>query len=119
LSGQAGNGSEIEAPDHAESPQEPAPGPSQASDERHEQAGHADEERQREENGDAHWSAPAKPRLSGGVPEAIRATHADDAAPEASQGRQHEPAHVEQPAEEDDPSRPARKGWWQRRFTGS
>jgi hypothetical protein len=41
-------------------------------------------------------------------------------APESAPPREPEPVHAERIAEpvHEDPSRPVRKGWWQRRFSG-
>ena len=63
------------------------------------------------------WNTPVETQLSARSEDATRGA---DAAPAAAapEPRRPEPVHIEQPAEEDDPSRPTRKGWWQRRFTG-
>jgi ribonuclease E len=64
---------------------------------------------------------PASDRLgNGGEPQAPR--HAEPPAPaeDTPARREPEPAHAEPAAEPapGEPSRPARKGWWQRRFSG-
>jgi len=72
---------------------------------------------ERERTPERPWQAPADP-YSG---EAMATHRAEPApAPESAPPREPEPVHAERIAEpvHEDPSRPVRKGWWQRRFSG-
>jgi ribonuclease E len=114
-----GNGSDIEPSEHAA--RADAPYASVAADE----PPHVGDERAQTgrndlpgEGGDRPWSSPAETHVSVAEPPVKRS--ADTVSPpRATEEPRHEPVHVEQPVEDDDPSRPTRKGWWQRRFTGS
>jgi len=73
-------------------------------------------------NGKPRWSAPVEPHpatVAGELDVTRGADVVPTPTPAAPEQRRREPVHVEQPIEEDDPSRPVRKGWWQRRFTGA
>ena len=71
----------------------------------------------REERGgdEPRWSEPVEAHRAANTETSREA----DAAPAPRAPERREPVHVEPPVEEDDPSRPVRKGWWQRRFTGA
>ena len=72
--------------------------------------------RDEQAGGESRWSEPVETHRAANDTEASRSV---DVAPAPRAPERREPAHVEPPAEEDDPSRPVRKGWWQRRFTGA
>jgi ribonuclease E len=112
-----GNGSDLEPSDHvtgADEPHEPVSEPSHAVEN---EPMHAARDVQSGGNVEPRWSLPAGPGRSAAEPDVAR--DVDTPRPPAPpEERRRETAHAEQPAEEDDPSRPSRKGWWQRRFTG-
>ena len=64
------------------------------------------------------WQAPAE-RHGNGEAEAPRRAEPAPAA-DSSPHREPEPAHAEPVVEStpEEPARPARKGWWQRKFSG-
>ena len=112
-----GNGSDLEPSDHvtgADEPHEPVSEPSHAIEN---EPMHTARDVQSGGNVEPRWSLPAGPGHSAGEPDVAR--DVDTPRPPAPpEERRRETARAEQPAEEDDPSRPSRKGWWQRRFTG-
>ena len=117
-----GNGSDLESPDHvadaADAPHEPAAEPSHAPERvRHEPA-HATRDEHPGDNRGSRWSTPVEAVGTVEEPEVTRRSDVAPA-PAAPEERQREAVHSEPPVEEDDPSRPTRKGWWQRRFTGA
>jgi hypothetical protein len=71
-----------------------------------------------DDRGESRWSAPVETVRAVEEPQVTRRPDVAPA-PAAPEERQREAPHSEQAVEDDDPSRPTRKGWWQRRFTGA
>jgi ribonuclease E len=107
------NGSDLDSPEHvadADGPREElAPEPAHIPERVHEEPAHTVHDRE------ARWSTPVEVVRTAEEPEVARNLAP---LPAASEERQRQPTPSEPPAEDDDPSRPVRKGWWQRRFTG-
>jgi ribonuclease E len=112
-----------DAVDRHEPPQEqpadrqpPEPAMETASEARPEPRHEALPEPAGAEAADASWRESTGPGSSTGAePEMPHRPEPHRAVPELSA---REAVHVEPVQEDDDPSRPVRKGWWQRRFSG-
>ena len=115
-SGSADDAAGYEPPTGPASTQELQPAESEPGRDHQSAPRHAPAESGR--NGDGAWSAPADHREH--QPPATQQPEAPQHAPvlqgDTSPLSPREPVHAE-PAQEE-PSRPARKGWWQRRLTG-
>ena len=128
--GDLGNGAVAPETDHpsearaphedrsAESPEQPQPEPA-GSEPRERGYVAADRDVAPERVSERSWQAPAERHGNGGEPQAPRGAEPAPAA-ESPPHREPEPAHAEPVAEPapEEPARPARKGWWQRRFSG-
>jgi hypothetical protein len=111
----------LESPDHvagADGPRELAEEASHAPERARDEPKHTAHDQHPGDDRQARWSTPVAAVRPVAEPEVTR--RLDVAPPPAvSEERQREPIQSEQPVEEDDPSKPTRKGWWQRRFTGA
>ena len=116
-----GNGSDLDSSDHeagADVPREPAAEASQAPEGTHTEPAHMARDQHGDDRGELRWSAPVETVRAVEEPQVTRRPDVAPA-PAAPEERQREAPHSEQAVEDDDPSRPTRKGWWQRRFTGA
>ncbi|MBX9590245.1 MAG: hypothetical protein K2X43_13135, partial [Hyphomonadaceae bacterium] len=106
-----------------DAPRDPGSEPAYAADKARDEPARAAPEGHAAGSDEPRWSPPAEPdpAVVTQAPDSTRSAAAADAAPAsaaaAREQPRREPVHVEPPIEEDDPSRPVRKGWWQRRFT--